>query len=60
MLQSLWDVLVCPKWQEAPAEPVRTAWTGAIGTTGPGTGLGQSTPLTIANAGFEHFPDSAQ
>lgn len=49
----------CPCLSQVERNPSRvnqdSASTGAVGTTGPGTGLGQSTPLTIANAGLEHF-----
>lgn len=47
----------CPCLSQVARSPGRASqdWTGAVGTTGPGTGLGQSTPLTIANAGLEHF-----
>lgn len=49
----------CPCLFQVARSPSRaiedSAWTGAVGTIDPGTGLGQSTPLTIANAGLEHF-----
>lgn len=49
----------CPCLSQVVRSPSRaredSARTGAVSTTDPGTGLGQSTPLTIANAGLEHF-----